>query len=492
MTEDQLVPEHVSPSGGIAPLRYNDLPEPIGFRRMIGPSVILLGASIGSGEFVLWPHLVSHWGFVLWWACMLGLLTQFFVNMEIERYTLATGESAVIGLARAWKPWAWLALLCTMIPWVWPGWAMGGATCMSYLVRSTDSLSFMWGVQPVVYGVTSMILIGLVLSLGPVVYKTMEKLQFVMVVCILTFVVVLFVAVVKADSIFEMAAGTANVGYIPDGIEMPMLLGAIAYAGAGGILNMSQSNYIKDKSYAMGAYIGRITSLVTGSVEAIPDTGFLPRRTEENARRWKAWWRAANWEHFMVFFVLGAVSLIMLSCIAHSTVDGQDIGKGMDFIRQQGVRIGQDFSPLARTGFWLAGVLVLVTTEMGLMDMVARVSADLVRTLWTRGSETWTLRRLYYIFLWAEILLGCGILLSGFDQPLVLLVLGACLNGLVMALYSVLLLWMNNRVLPGWLAMGRLRMIAMVWACTFYGYFAGMLIVDQCPRLYAWFVSITG
>jgi hypothetical protein len=32
------------------------------------------------------------------------MLTQFFINMEIERYTLATGETAITDFSRCWKP----------------------------------------------------------------------------------------------------------------------------------------------------------------------------------------------------------------------------------------------------------------------------------------------------------------------------------------------------------------------------------------------------
>ena len=474
MGQDEPVPDSVVPTGVLPPLRYHDLPEPIPLRRMIGPSVILLGAAIGSGEFVLWPCLVTTHGFGIWWACMLGLFTQFCVNMEIERYTLATGESAITGFIRLWKPWAWIFLLCNAIPWVWPGWAMGSATCLSFLV----------GGKPIVYGVGSMILVGAVLSLGPVLYRTMEQLQAVMVVAILMFIGLLFVAVAKADSLRAMAAGMASVGHIPAGIPMPLLLAAVAYAGAGGSLNLAQSNYIKDKSYGMGAFIGRITSLVTGKVEAIPDTGFLPTETDENVARWTTWWRAANWEHFIVFFLLGAFSLIALSGIAHSVVFGRELGGGMDFIRQEGIQLGEAFGRLARVGFWVAGALILFTTELAIMDMVSRVSADVVRTHWARSSATWTLPRLYYVFLWTEVLVGCGILLSGFNKPITLLVLGACLNGLVMAMYSPLLLWMNRRSLPRWLAMGKARMVAIAWACLFYGYFAYCVLRSEVPKLF--------
>ncbi len=474
MGQDEQVPDAVVPSGVLPPLRYHDLPPPISLRRMIGPSVILLGASIGSGEFILWPRMVALYGCGIWWACMLGLLTQFWVNMEIERYTLATGESTVIGFVRLWKHWAWIFLLCNVVPWVWPGWAMGGATCLSYQL----------GGEPVVYGVASMILIGLILSLGPVLYRTMEKLQAVMVVGILVFVCVLFFAVVRMDSLGEMAKGAVNFGFIPHGIELPFLLGAIAYAGAGGSLNLAQSNYIRDKSYAMGARIGRITSLLTGRGEAIPDTGFLHRETEENLARWKAWWHTANWEHFLIFFGLGALALIALAAIAHSTLAGVAVDETVDFIKQEGVQIGVVLGAVGTVGFWLAGVLILFSTELGIMDMVARVSADIVRTPWARASERWTLRKLYSLFLWGEIVVGCVILIAGFDKPIELLVLGASMNGMVMAFYSFLLLWMSSRVLPRWLAMGKVRFVALIWACAFYGYFAIIVLAGQLPKLF--------
>jgi hypothetical protein len=233
----------------------------------------------------------------------------------------------------------------------------------------------------------------------------------------------------------------------------------------------------------MGAFIGRITSPITGESEPIPDTGFLPEETPENVARWRVWWRTANWEHFLLFFVLGAFALIALACIAHSSVGGMALKDDMSFIREEGAMLGQAFGSPARLALWVAGFLILFTTELGVLDMVARVSADIIRTHWARGSSAWPLRRIYYTCLWAEILAGCGILLAGFDQPVPLLVLGACLNGLVMAFYAFLLLWLNARVLPRWLAMGKLRFVALVWACAFYGYFALVVLGDKLRTL---------
>ncbi len=40
----------------------------------------------------------------LLWLAIVGFSVQFFLNMEIERYTLATGETTVTGFSRFWKP----------------------------------------------------------------------------------------------------------------------------------------------------------------------------------------------------------------------------------------------------------------------------------------------------------------------------------------------------------------------------------------------------
>ena len=51
---DEIVPDTVIPHGNLPPLRYREMPEPIPLRRMVGPSIILAGLSLGSGEFILW------------------------------------------------------------------------------------------------------------------------------------------------------------------------------------------------------------------------------------------------------------------------------------------------------------------------------------------------------------------------------------------------------------------------------------------------------
>src|SRR5215216_7533815 len=98
------------------------------------------------------------------------------------------------------------------------------------------------------------------------------------------------------------------------------LLGAIAFAGAGGANNLVQSNYIRDKQMGMGERIPRIVSPITGEEEAEPSLGYMFETNEENMRRWRTWWRIANQEQLIVFLGIGLLITIVLSVLVYSTV----------------------------------------------------------------------------------------------------------------------------------------------------------------------------
>ncbi len=162
------------PSKNLPAVEYRDLPEPVPLKRIIGASVIILATAIGSGEFVLWPNITQKVGLVFMWGAAVGFLIQYFINMEIERYTLATGETVVTGFTRFWKPWWWLFIIMALCQNFWPGWATGGATTLSF--------AFGWDNAPIVLiTVLALIAIGIALTVSPVVYQTVEKIQGMMV-----------------------------------------------------------------------------------------------------------------------------------------------------------------------------------------------------------------------------------------------------------------------------------------------------------------------
>ena len=167
-------------NGNLPPMPYRDMPEPLPLGRVLGPSVILAGLGVGSGEYIIWPFMTATVGTFFLWAAVLSVTVQYFLNMEIERYTLATGETAVAGFVRFWKPWGALFCLFTILPNMWPGWATSGVTILGFLVGPID-------VPLVTIGV--LVASGVALTASPIVYQTLERAQFFKVGLTLVFLV---------------------------------------------------------------------------------------------------------------------------------------------------------------------------------------------------------------------------------------------------------------------------------------------------------------
>jgi len=461
------------PEGVLPAPRQGQMPPPVSLRKMLGPGIILVGLSIGSGEFVLWPRLTAEFGFVLFWACWIGVTIQFFLNMEISRYTLATGESAITGFVRLSRWLGPVFLVCATLPWVWPGWATGAGTL----------LSWEFGGSVTVYAIAGLLGCGVVLSLGPVVYRTIEVIQITLVATVFALVLTLAFMVIRWDSIAALGAGAFRFGYVPDGLHLPLLLGALAFAGVGGTGNLAQSNYIKDKGYGMGKWIGRITSPLTGRDEATSEVGVVFERSDLNLQHWAVWWRRANIEHFFSFYLLCLLSLALFCLLTHALLgEGSSATEGLGFIQDQASMLQTRFGPLARHAFIGAGVAVLLSTEIGLLDSVARVSVDVFAASFPRKGG-WPLSRLYFVFLWLMIGFGVLVLSAGFNQPLELLVLSAALNAVVMFLYSGLLIWLNVRSFEAPLRPSPLRIAALCASFLFFGYFSVITIADQLSKL---------
>lgn len=454
---------------------YRDLPEPPSSgRKVIGASIIVSAVAIGSGETVLWPNITYQVGLGLMWAAVLGFLTQYFINMEIERYTLATGETAVTGFTRLWIGWGPLFVIMAFIPNVWPGWGTGAATMLTYILGGG---SVTW------IAIAALVAIGVALTLSPVIYQTVEKIEFVMVAAIVAFVVVGTIVATRASDWGDLVLSPQQIGRFPEFagvVGIAALMGAIAYAGAGGASNLAQSNWVRDKGLAMGAYIPRVVSPITGEEVAAPGTGHMFRDTEENVRRWRRWWKLADREHFITFFVIGCATLIVMSLLAYSTVFGTEVaGEDFAFLRDEGQILGQRIAPWFTIAFWSAIMAALFSTELAVIDWVSRFIADSVKVTFFRASETITESRIYIIMVWLLVVGGSTILLSGFNEPLFLLVLGAVLNGFVMFVYSVLLIVTNRGMLPKSIRLSGFRFGVMIWACVFYGTFALLVILDQ-------------
>jgi hypothetical protein len=445
-----------------------DLPEPPKtWWRLIGPGIIAAGVGLASGEFILYPYIASQVGLVFVWAALVGVVTQFFINMEIERYTLATGETALTGFSRYWRHWGLVFALMTFFANLWPGWATSSATLVTYLFGGNASY----------IAIGMLLTIGVVLTMAPVVYVALERIQMVKVAAVILLFVVGAVVAVTADA-WRDASNVVTEASIPvSELGFAVLLGALAFAGGGGGQNLVQSNWIRDKRFGMGAYVPRIESPVTGEPEAAPSTGFTFEPTAENMQRWRSWWRFANTEQLLTFVLITFVSIFFTSMLAYSTVFGDpDLPDDIGFLEVEGEALEDSVGSWFGSFFWLIGAFALFAAALGIVDYTCRLVADVVKTSYARSANE---SKLYFGLVWTLIFIGCAVLLIGFDQPLVLIVISACVGGLMMFMYSGLLIMINRKSLSGGLRIGGVRLAVMVWSIALFGTLSVLTIIQQ-------------
>lgn len=464
------------PSKYLPAVEYRDLPEPAPLRKILGASVIILATALGSGEFIIWPYITTQAGIGLLWLAFVGFTTQYFLNMEIERYTLATGETAITGFTRFWKPWGIVFVLGAILPNAWPGWATSGAALLTFTFGLGEGAR-----API--AIIGLVAIGLAITASPVVYQTIEKIELVLVGIILVFLVTAVVVATDASAwagiVTQAPAGVAGFPATAAEIGAATLLGAIAFAGAGGANNLCQSNYIRDKQMGMGAYIPRIVSPITGEEEARPSLGYMMRTDEENMRRWRGWWKVANREQFLTFYIIGLFTLLTLSVLTYSTIGAGDFGEDLDFIQAEGDALKEIIAPWFGTFFYIAGFVVLFSTNLGIIDYVSRITADSLKVSFLGESEFWSESKIYFASVWFIIVAGSIIILTISDQPLVLLIISSAGGGVVMFLYSGLLILLNRRALPDAIKLRGVRLGAMVFTFVFFAALSAYLLYDR-------------
>ncbi len=275
-----------------------ELPEPprphgLTWIGVVGPGVIVLGASVGSGEFLLGPAAFVQYGFTLMWVTLVATFLQTVFNVELMRWTMATGEPVVIGFMRT-KPgssfWAWVYAALYFLQVGWPGWAGAAAGAIFFLLfrdlAGPENASLVYWIGVATFGVCVIILL-----FGRRIERTLELLNWVLVVAVLTTFLVL--ALLFAEPATWLAGVAGMVGYspasgtfsfIPQGADFFLLGAFAAYSGAGGVINLTLSNWARDKGYGMGGVTGYIPGAVGGEKAELAHTGASSSRTRPRCR----------------------------------------------------------------------------------------------------------------------------------------------------------------------------------------------------------------
>ena len=185
----------------------------------------------------------------------------------------------------------------------------------------------------------------------------------------------------------------------------------------------------------------------------------------------------------VIFWFLGLVTLVLLSLNAYTVLKPKGlIPYGLDVAVVQANIFGQNWGAFGFNLFLIMAFLMLFSVMWTVIDAFARISSDILYVNSQTGPFQKYLTRIKNIslsHLYYGLIIGI-VLTSAFllplNQPFILLTISAVLGGLTMAVYTPILIYLNNFRLPKDLRPGIITNLMMSAAALFYIFFSLFII----------------
>jgi hypothetical protein len=420
---------------------------------LLGPGLVLGGASIGGGEWLLGPRVTAVYGGALLWLTTLSVLGQVLYNIEISRYTLYTGEPIFTGKFRTFPgPRVWLlAYLFLDFGSIFPYLAANAATPVATLLKggvvpnpAVDAGDF-WLMKGLGYAIFLLALAPLLF--GGKIYNSLRAVMTFKIVVVFGFLLFLAFFYSQSSTWVEILTGFVRFGTVPvetaanaplvrgenvDNVLISLMEGRglpsidftliafiaalAAIAGSGGLTNTPISNYTRDQGWGMGHHVGAIPSVFGGRGLTLSHVGRVFEVNPESLSRWRRWYRHVVRDQVAVwmpacFIGLALPAMLSVQFLPFGT---QSDDWTMAVMTAAGVRQSVTLSsgPALGTFCWFmtifCGFLVLTPTLSTTVDGIIRRWVDL---FWTassrmRGMETEAIQAVYFKVLLAYAAFG--------------------------------------------------------------------------------------
>jgi hypothetical protein len=524
------------PAGSTAmpPWNKGELPEAPTFTwrnwvGLIGPGLLMGGASIGGGEWLLGPNVTARYGAGLLWLATISIVGQVFYNIEVSRYTLYTGEPIFTGKFRTMPgPGFWVvAYLFLDAGSIFPYLAANAATpllasILGHVPGKDDTLRILG--SSLVLNQTQMIRVtGILLFLlclvplifGGKIYNSIKAVLSAKVVIVLGFLLLLAVTQTSWETWSKILGGFVQFGTVPTGntstdnvfaamaqgrplpaidfTHVATLAAFASIAGSGGLTNAVISNYTRDQGWGMGRHVGAIPSIVGGQEIALSHTGAVFDVNEQSLPRWRRWLKHVRRDQLAIwmpacFVGLALPAMLSIHFLPQGTIASEWTAAAMT---AQGVsdHVAQTWGPAWARPMWFAvilcGLLVLLPTACQTADGIIRRWVDV---LWTasprlREVETHRIRQIYFRVLVGYAVFGV-ITLSVSHSPGTVVKIATNIYNFALGISCFHTLYVNLTLLPGPLRPGWLARIGLATAGLFFLALASIAAAQTARALF--------
>ncbi len=479
-------------ANSVEPLRQGDLPDMNkSFWRMLGPGAIMVGMAVGSGELVLWPWITARFGAVMAWAPMVAVFLQVWINLEIGRWAIATGETALSGLARASVKIMYLFMGFLLVLTTLPGWQRLVSATIRFLIFGENEPweeGSVWGADWLWY--LPVTLVVWTVLLGPKrIYNGLEKIVGILVLVIFVGLIVVAVKIGTMEHVRDMASGMASMPpRIVLAADFPFLrfFGALVFAGAGGFGNLYYAYYLRDKGIGMGKRFPMLEVDIRGKKERSDETGYFFPDTPENKKRFRDWFRYVKYDTWVIFGLTSVVTLFlfMFASLAALYPQEEGFGQGNKLIFSLSGMLGHEdaMGSFGTNLFLVIAIAALFSTILANADGGIRMWTDLIHKGFPSTKEKWSSGSMYVpimLSLWTISFTSfCIFEISGVTV-LDFFFINAAINGVAMAVYIPLILYINLKYLPKSAQPGVVNIFFVSCGTLVYASFAVYLVWDK-------------
>lgn len=446
----------------------------------IGPSLIALGVSIGSGEWLLGPQAVGQFGFIgIGWVITVSAVLQTFYNVECARYILATGETDTVGWGRVppgklfWVP---VAVFIVIFAFIAGGWAASAGQGLYALVNGhvADAAEMQ---QTRWYAIGLLVVVFLIAASAQRISRALELSNWVMVGLILGVLIVVDLIVVPASVWWEGIRGLVTPAPPPAGISATQLGALAGFTAMASGLNWYLMSHYRDKGYGMGHRAGFIAGM-RGNQQELLTVGVTFPDDERNEGLWRRWYRLLLLDMWGVFFVGAMLGMLLPTVLMAQAValSGQQptTANVPTFVASA---LQAEYGPGMFYLMLLLGVLVLFSTQLGIFEALVRVVTDGAPAV---SSRLRTLietdpRRFYYPFMIA-LLIAISIIIH-LAVPVALVQFSANMSNLGALIFPFMLMYLNSK-LPRAARPRPWHYVMLVLNFLFFGFFFVNFVAD--------------
>jgi len=321
--------------------------------KWLGPSFLLAGIAIGSGEAIIDPSFAARLGITVLWIPVFSALCKSFITERLARYTMATGGTFAEGLMKLPGPRGW-AIWISFIPFLLlgfftsAGWALGVGTGVYAMI---NRLGFEINGVIVVKLFSFITLVsGCIITLKG--YNAAETAAKILVATLVICVILAAIAVFPPINNFIANILPTNFfKFTPR--EIGGMAKAIGYSGGGVMAISSYTYWVREKKYHIYA-----------------------SKSKEDFKKWSNMYAI----DLAVSYIIQPVVGLLVIVVAGSTLFVEKLyPSGIDVVLTTANMLS---IPLGDWAYWIwliGASAILFSTVIGVFDGWSRCLADAIR-----------------------------------------------------------------------------------------------------------------